>query len=258
MNTNNLKIVAVIFMIIDHFAYYFHYAISTELYTWCRILGRISMPIFVYLLVQGYFNTKSLKKYKIRLFISAVITQGLILIVKYINLKYYNYYTINVYDILNILFSMFLSLILICLIDRKVLYANNFITSVFDKLIRLAFIIGIVILYLKLNFDYKYFLPLLAISIYIVEKFREFFEWEICNIWYKVILVNVLVILLILSSVILSEINLFAILSILFIVFYNGKLWKKSKFMKYIFYIIFPLQHIILYLSAMILYTKLI
>ena len=61
MTSNKLKIVAVIFMLIDHFAYYFYYAMPSEVYTLGRILGRMSMPIFVYLLVQGYFNTKNIK-----------------------------------------------------------------------------------------------------------------------------------------------------------------------------------------------------
>lgn len=258
MTSNKLKIIAVISMVIDHFAYYFHYAISTEVYTWCRIFGRISMPIFVYLLVQGYFNTKNIKKYEFRLIIAAIITQVLILIMKYINVNYYSYYTIGVYDILNILFSMFLSVILIRLIDRKIIYANTFVSSVLDKLLRIILMFVIVVLYLKLPFDYNYFLPILAVVIYVVEKFREYFELEYSDVNYKTILGVVLFIILVLSSTILSEINSFATFALIFILLYNGKLEKKSNFLKYVFYLIFPLQHIILYFLAMVLYNNLI
>ena len=258
MTSNKLKIVAVIFMLIDHFAYYFYYAMPSEVYTLGRILGRMSMPIFVYLLVQGYFNTKNIKKYKIRLLISAIITQILILIMKYINIKYFSYYTTNVYEVLNILFSMYLSIILICLIDRKIIYANTFISSICDKLIRLFIMVFIVILYVKLQLDYLYFLPILAISFYIIERLREFFEWEISNIKYKIILCIVAGILLLISYKILNIISLFSVFALIFIILYNGERGKKGVFLKYIFYLFFPLQHITLYFLAMFLYNKLL
>lgn len=258
MTNNKLKIIATIFMLIDHFALYFYYAIPTEVYTWCRILGRISMPVFVYLLVQGYFNTKSIRKYKTRLLIGAIFTQILIVIMKYINLNYCSYYVTNVYELLNILFSMFLSMILICLIDRKILYANTFISSIFDKLIRLILMFIIGVLYLKLPFDYIYFLPILAIAFYVIERLREFYEWDFSSIIYKACLAVVACILLLCSGFIINVISSFSVLALIFILLYNGKLEKKSNFLKYIFYFVFPLQHFILYFLAMILYNKLV
>lgn len=258
MTSNKLKIIAIISMLIDHFAYYFSNAISVEVYTVCRIIGRIAMPIFVYLLVQGYFNTKSLRKYKIRLFVAAIITQIVILAMKYINVSYYSSYVIGVYEFLNILFSLLLSLILICFIDRKIIYVNTFLASILDKLIRLAGILLIVIIYIKIPIDYNYFVPILAISVYIVEKLRELFDWNFKNFYYKSILGVVLFVLLISSGIILSELNFFAIFSIIFILLYNGKLEKKSKILKYVFYYFFPFQHVVLYLLAMLLHDKLI
>lgn len=257
MTSNKLKIVAIISMLIDHFAYYFYYAISSNVYMWSRILGRISMPIFVYLLIQGYFNTKSIKKYKIRLLVAAIVTQVFIIGMKYINLNYYSYYTISIYEILNILFSMFLSMILICLIDRKIIHANTFISTILDKLIRLVSMAVILVLYLKLPFDYKYFLPVLAIAIYIIERFREYFEWDFSNVRYKIVLGVILFILLFMSRLIISEIASFSVFAIIFIFLYNGKLGKKSKVLRNIFYLFFPLNHTIFYFLAMVLYNKL-
>lgn len=258
MTSNKLKIIAVISMLIDHFAYYFYYAISEDVYTWCRIIGRISMPIFVYILVQGYFNTKNIKKYKLRLLVAAIVTQILIIITKYININYYSYYTISVYEFLNILFSMFLSIILIYIIDKKIIYVNTRITSILDKIVRIVLMFIIVLLYLKLPLDYSYFLPILAIAIYVIEKVRIYFKWNYSNINYKTILGTVLFVILAISGIVLSEISFFAVFALIFILFYNGKLEKKSMFLKYIFYLFFPLQHVILYFLAMVLYDKLI
>lgn len=258
MTSNKLKIIAIISMLIDHFAYYFYNNISIELYTVCRVIGRVAMPIFVYLLVQGYFNTKSLRKYKIRLFVAAIITQITIMIMKHINDSYYSTYVIGVYEFFNILFSLLLSLILICLIDRKIIYANTFFVSVLDKLIRLAGMILIVIIYIKIPFDYDYFVPILAVTVYIVEKVREFYNWDFKNFYYKIILGVVMFVLLISSGIILSELNFFAIFSVIFILLYNGKLEKKSKILKYVFYYFFPFQHIVFYFLAMVLQGKLV
>ena len=53
-----LKLIALICMIIDHVGYYFVNSISDNMYTACRIIGRISMPIFLFLIVQGYIQAR--------------------------------------------------------------------------------------------------------------------------------------------------------------------------------------------------------
>ena len=42
---------------------------------WLNCIGRISFPIFAFLLVEGYFHTKNLKKYLFRLLIFAIISE---------------------------------------------------------------------------------------------------------------------------------------------------------------------------------------
>ena len=42
---------------------------------WLTCLGRISFPIFAFLIVEGYFHTKNVKKYALRLFLFAVISE---------------------------------------------------------------------------------------------------------------------------------------------------------------------------------------
>lgn len=256
MSSNNLKIIAIICMIIDHVGYYFYYTLSSNIYVICRIIGRVSMPIFAYLIVQGYFNTKSIRKYKLRLLACAIITQIAFLVLKYINLHYYNFYMIEIYNILNILFSLFLSLEIICLIDRKIFYANVFFIEILDKLVRLVFLIIIVFLYTKFEFDYLFLVPVIAICLYIFEKLRLYFDYDICNFKYKLILGCIMFGLLILSGFVVGELNFLSIFAIFIIIFYNGKLGKKNIFLRNLFYIIFPLHHTLLYFLAMFLYTK--
>ena len=97
-------------MIIDHIGYYFEIYMNNVIYCILRGIGRISMPIFAFLIVQGFFHTKDIKKYIIRIFSFAIITQLAIFCVSLFDKNAYN---LSVVNQLNILFSYTLSLILL-------------------------------------------------------------------------------------------------------------------------------------------------
>ena len=101
-DADTLKIIAIVSMVLDHFAFYFYNVIPNPLYVGFRILGRLAMPIFTYQLVQGFFNTKNFKKYIKRMGIYAVITQILIMLFMVINIKVFPSYLTNIYKFGNI------------------------------------------------------------------------------------------------------------------------------------------------------------
>ena len=51
INSNMLKTIAIIAMVIDHIGFYFSFALPEVIYSICRGVGRMAMPIFVYLLI---------------------------------------------------------------------------------------------------------------------------------------------------------------------------------------------------------------
>lgn len=71
---STLKIIAIVSMLIDHIGaillgpYHTPYLIS-------RLIGRIAFPIFCFLLIEGFFHTRNLSKYCLRLGIFAVISE---------------------------------------------------------------------------------------------------------------------------------------------------------------------------------------
>ena len=70
MTSFTLKIIALITMFIDHSGYVFMGSFS-----FCNFIGRIAFPIFAFQITEGYLHTKNLRKYFLRLFLFALISQ---------------------------------------------------------------------------------------------------------------------------------------------------------------------------------------
>ena len=70
MTTSMLKIIACVLMLIDHIGA----ALFPEVII-LRMIGRVSFPIFAYLIAIGYSKTRSFSKYLCRLLIFAAISQ---------------------------------------------------------------------------------------------------------------------------------------------------------------------------------------
>ena len=65
-----LHVMAMLLMLCDHL-----WGTVVPGNDWLTCIGRISFPIFAFMIVEGYFRTKSLKKYVWRLLIFAVISE---------------------------------------------------------------------------------------------------------------------------------------------------------------------------------------
>ena len=65
-----LHIMAMIFMLCDHL-----WGTIVPGNDWLTCVGRISFPIFAFLIVEGYFHTGNLKKYVCRLFLFAILSE---------------------------------------------------------------------------------------------------------------------------------------------------------------------------------------
>ena len=89
LSAGSLKLIAIMTMLIDHFmagvfaklysgGYFTNYNIlryGVQIYDIGRDIGRFAFPVFCFLLVEGFFNTKSKCKYMRNLVIFAIISE---------------------------------------------------------------------------------------------------------------------------------------------------------------------------------------
>ena len=114
----DLKLIAIITMTIDHIGIIF----GTPFYNFLRAIGRLSFPIFAFLLTEGYVHTKSFSKYFLRLLILAIISE---VVYDYVFFNSFFYLDSN-----NIFFTLTLGLLTILLLDKG---RNIVITHIKEK-----------------------------------------------------------------------------------------------------------------------------
>lgn len=75
LNANQLKIIAIAAMTLDHLTWTLFPGYSTAWYVILfHIIGRLTAPIMWYFIAEGYYHTHNLKKYASRLFLLAFIS----------------------------------------------------------------------------------------------------------------------------------------------------------------------------------------
>ena len=222
-----LKLIATIAMILDHLAIIF-FPSTSFIYFILRIIGRISFPIYAFLIVEGFFHTKSLSKYLSRLILLAFISEPIY------DYAFYNSYFDLTHQ--NIFFTLTLGLLTITIIDKSKSLLSKKIPTKSDNFIISSFFIILTIIILGLTNEflgnsYGFRGIFLISSIYL---FRH-------NIY---LIALSLIISLIFTN---SPLELASIISLIFIILYNGNLGKSKKSF---FYSIYPLHLIVLKLLS--------
>ena len=225
LSGNQLKILAVIFMTIDHVGLYLFPGESIF-----RIIGRFAFPIFAYTLSEGCKYTKNRWRYFFVLLIVGVLCQVV-----------YSYVTQSLYQ--NIFITLSLSVLLVYSFDFADKHKNIigfFISSV--VLLGIFYICYILPRHIGYGFaiDYGFFGVMLPVLIYMGKNKQE-----------KLFLLSAG--LLILASS-LGTIQLFSICVVPIIALYNGKRGKWH--MKNFFYIYYPLHLVVIYFLGIFLRSK--
>lgn len=222
LNRNVLKYIAIFAMLLDHIAASSLLPTSI-LYIIFRTIGRITAPTMCFFLVEGFFYTSSRKKYALRLFIFAIISQYPWSIFTYS----------NIFSSYSMISNLFLSFILLCTYNSK-------ISIVFKTIVAVA------IFYASTFCDWFIIAPLYVTSFYFFRKYKA------TNLIVFVIISSILVfsdIIYTISSKMPWYLEIWQLGVFLFIpliLFYNGEKGNSSQFNKWFFYVFYPLHLLIL------------
>lgn len=205
-------------MIIDHYGAIFHSDI--DLY---RIIGRLAFPIYCFLLVEGYFHTKDVKKYAKRLFIFALVSEIPFDFAFYNKIEFMHQ---------NVFFTLFIGLITMYFLDNKEEKYN---------FSRRAILITSVLSSILLFVDYNFIGIIYILSFYFTKNYTK--SKRLALVSLVIFLTNLLFI---------NGNQQFCLFAIPIIYFYNGKLGWKNKIIQILFYLAYPLHLIVFYIMKLV------
>ena len=231
LNGNILKILACIFMVIDHIGYFLFPKIKI-----LRYIGRLAFPMFAFFISEGCKYTKHRVQYWGMITLLGI----MIFLVQYVVLN----------KIMgNVLLSFSVAILLIYLLQeiKKTLnLQKNTKKAVFLIFLLILALVSSYFISIILDIDYGFVGILLPFIISLPDfsaidvnpKLRKF-----DNLYTKLLLMFFTLIVLSLTNNLKYE--WFCLLSILPLLLYNGKRGKLN--LKYLFYIFYPLHIVIIY-----------
>ncbi|MDF2612826.1 MAG: conjugal transfer protein TraX [Clostridia bacterium] len=209
-----LKIIAALLMLIDHIGMVFF-----EEQLILRIIGRLSMPLFAYCIANGFYKTRSIKRYLMRMSAFAVISQVPFWIMMYVtDQNNFNFIHFNIgFTFLGALLTLYL---------YKQIKENTCFSKVLNGLLMIGILVGSTLM----RFDYG------AYAILIVIVFYEFYILQKNVSLTLMMFVLVTGILFVMGRSSQFVIQLFAIPALYIIVSVQDKPIKQFKYFFYIFY----------------------
>lgn len=211
-----LKIIAVVTMVVDH--------VGMLLFPgniMFRVVGRVSFPLFCFLIVEGFYHTKDIKKYLARLGTFAILSEvpfNLLVSGSITDIRHQNVY-----------FTLFIGLLTI--------YAlNNTINYMMKSFILMA---GVLISVIFLT-DYSFYGIILIYVFYIMREKRVMACFVMGGM-----------------SFLVSTIQGAAVMAVIPILLYSGKKGPECmnrNVWKYMFYAFYPIHLMVLYIIAYCIY----
>ena len=217
LTNNQLKIIAMITMIIDHVGVALFP--STLIF---RQIGRISFPIYAYLIAEGCRHTRSRKRYLGFIAIMALVFQAV-----------YTVFLGSLYQGILVTFSLAIGLIFALegVIKPKALEKRLFCGAIVLLILFIGVACPIIFKEHGFQIDYDIWGLTLPVLVYFAPN-------------KKVKIVALLVFLTVMSAF-SSGVQWWSLLSVPLLALYNGERGKRN--MKYFFYILYPLHLVIIY-----------
>ena len=283
-NSNALKLIACFSMVFDHIgkAIYLFFPNDTTYYVnfAFSIIGRLALPIFIFLIIEGFTHTKNIKNYFFRLGIMAIIVGIFEIIfasIPSLSLTDFIYQAGNIFiDLILVLLALYLFnnkdlkikvlsilpiiyFIIAILFQNDTIYIRNdigkaFLSAILPQYALVSPIIIVLYILIKLICDF-------VIHQKYDEKVLKTIDIDAFNrdvrIKSYIIAIGILSLLMYLLTYFVTDqailntdcvVNTYFLISIIFIYFYNGKLGKTNIYIKSAYYLFYPVHLGIIFL----------
>lgn len=234
LNNNILKILACIFMLVDHIG-----AILFPQIKLLRIIGRLAFPIFAFMISEGAKYTKNKAKYFLTILVLGCIFQFIYIFVM-------RTFTLNIF----LTFAVSILLIYTLQEYKRIMFNKKSTTE--NKIQATFLFIVIFLVFFILNeyfvFDYGVLgtlIPVFASLFTPHETKKSNLSSNTENIIFYLNLLTFSIGLLVLA-IYYKGIQYYSLISIILLLLYSGERGKLN--LKYFFYIFYPLHLIILFL----------
>lgn len=232
LNSNQLKLIAIIAMTVDHIAWaMFDGYPSALLPLVMHIIGRLTCPIMCYFIAEGYHYTRNINKYAFRLFAFAFVSHFAYIFASndFVDFKsFIPFYYGNFLNQTSVMWSLAWGLVMLRIADSKR------IKSIYKVLL------VILICIITLPSDWS---CIAALCIMAVGTNRGDFRKQMSWMIFYVALYSLVYFFAIDKAY--GVLQMGVVLSIPVIAMYNGKRGKNpkiNKFMKWFFYIFYPVH----------------
>lgn len=230
LNSNELKLVAIIAMTVDHIAWAMFDGYPTApLPISMHIIGRLTCPIMCYFIAEGYHYTKNINKYTFRLFAFAFVSHFAYIFASNAFVDFKSFIPFYYGDFLNqtsVMWSLAWGLVMLRIADSKKI-----------KLICKVLLV-ILICIITLPSDWS---CIASLCIMAIGTNRGNFKKQMAWMIFYVALYSLVYFFAI--DKVYGVLQMGVILSIPIIAMYNGSRGKNekiNKFMKWFFYIFYP------------------
>lgn len=229
-----LKTIALITMFCDHLGY----ALVGRLSFW-NLIGRIAFPIFAFQISEGYIHTRNFKKYFIRLFVFALISQ----IPFHLFLQKFIPSSVGS---LNIFFTLTFGLLCMKIYDyfsnvKDNVLGHKILSVKIGQIVGILFTLLIAYIGELINVDYGAWGIIVIFAFYLFKNNKlamiiSYITLCIIHYGYRIICYGFYI-----QYIYLAIATMFPII---FICLYNGKQGYKIKYLLYLFY---PVHLLLLY-----------
>lgn len=237
LDSNAIKIIAIVAMTIDHIAWAVFPGYPKEVLPMVmHIVGRLTCPIMCYFIAEGYHYTRDINKYTLRLFLFAIVSHFAYIFAStdYVDVKsFIPFYYGNVLNQTSVMWSLAWGLVMLRVVMSEKIQSN---------LLKVGWVVLICLVSFPSDWSCVAALCIMAIGAN-RGNFKAQMSWIILYV-----AIYSLVYFFALDKV-YGLMQMAVVLSIPVIYLYNGKRGKNpkmNKFMKWFFYLYYPVHLLII------------